>query len=288
MINPYKRLDIFKCKSPGHAKFEHRVSAYHVLRVKNCYPQGCLYFLWHCQLLNKGQSCTKGYSHVGRKCFGCKHYYDEKVNNQPLLLKSDTEYQAFLDDLEDFDDWLESLNDKHIDIQGTIVSIKPAFTKIIQSQGSHFNLNGYFLHFAEAFIDTVHWEDHCYARIYPELQQRHRFAAGDTIEFRSKIELNQGRLIFPKINSIEFVSRSHNPTWENSAALVVKHSIIPFDQQPKKCLQCDQGVLVDVINKSRPQWERSRELMCLKSFPDPNVCFYEVEKKLIEETEQCP
>ena len=102
MRNPYKRLDIFRCKYYNHAKFDYKVSAYHVLRVKNCYPQGCLYFKWHCKLLNKGQSCIKGFQHVGKKCFGCKHYYDEKVNNQPELLISEEEYHFFLDELEEF------------------------------------------------------------------------------------------------------------------------------------------------------------------------------------------
>ena len=128
---------------------------------------------------------------------------------------------------------------------------------------------------------------HCYAFVYPDMQERFQFAPGDTIEFRSKVELDEGRLVFNKLNSIEFIYRSKNPTWSNSKALVVKHTIIPFDRQPKKCQNCDQGVLVDVIDKSRPQWERSRELFCLKSFPDPEVCYHEVEKKLFQEIDYC-
>jgi len=288
MTNPYKRLDVFKCKSIGHAKFEHRVSVHHVLRVKNCYPRGCIYFLWRCQLLNKGQSCHKGYRHVGRKCFGCKHYFDQKIHNQPVLLLSENEYRDFLEELDDFEDWLDSLKDKQINIRGKIQTIKPALTRIVHQQSSHLNLRGYFIHFDEAFIDTVHWEDHCYALIYPDQQERFQFAAGDEVEFRARIELDQGRLIFKKINSIEFLDRSHQPTWTKSQALVVKHTTISFDRQPTKCLQCDQGVLVDVIDKSLPQWEHSRELFCLKSFPDPALCYYKVEKKLIEEIDHCP
>ena len=288
MVNPYKRLDVFKCKSIAHTKFEHRVSVYHVLRVKNCYPQGCIYFLWRCHLLNKGQRCNKGYSHVGRKCFGCKHYFDQKIHNQPVLLLSEDEYNHFLDELEDFEDWLEAISDKNLDIQGKINTIKPALTKIIHHQGSNLKLNGYFIHFDEAFIDTVHWEDHCYAFIYPDRQERFQFAPGDTIEFRARVELNEGRLVFKKLNSIEVLNRSQKPTWTKSQALVVKHTIISFNHQPTKCLHCDQGMLVDVIDKSRPQWERSRELFCLKSFPSPDVCFYTVEKKLVEEIDHCP
>ena len=288
MINPYKRLDVFKCKSLGHAKFENRVSVHHVLRVKNCYPQGCIYFLWRCHLLNKGQSCTRGYRHVGRKCFGCRHYFDEKIHNQPILLLSDDDYIHFLNELDDFEDWLDSINDRYLDIQGTIKTIKPALTKIIHHQGNHLKLTGYFIHFDESFIDTVHWEDHCYALIYPDQQERFQFAAGDKIEFRAKVELKEGRLIFQKLNNIEFLNRSRKPTWSKSQALVVKHSTISLNNQPTKCLHCDQGILVDVIDKSRPQWERSRELFCLKSFPDPDLCYYTVEKNLVEEIDHCP
>jgi hypothetical protein len=288
VINPYKRLDVFKCKSLGHAKFENRVSVHHVLRVKNCYPQGCIYFLWRCHLLNKGQSCNKGYRHVGRKCFGCRHYFDEKIHNQPMLLLSEDDYNHFLNELDDFEDWLESINGRYLDIQGTIKTVKPALTKIIHHQGSHFKLNGYFIHFDEAFIDTVHWEDHCYALIYPDQQERFQFAPGDKIEFRARVELNEGRLVFKKLNNVEFLERSGKPSWSKSQALVVKHTTISFTLQPTKCLHCDQGVLVDVLDKSRPKWERSRELFCLQSFTSPEVCYYAVEKRLVEEIDQCP
>ncbi|UCE04440.1 MAG: hypothetical protein JSW07_12490 [bacterium] len=204
------------------------------------------------------------------------------------MLLSEDEYNHFLDELEDFEDWLESISDKQLDIQGTIQTIKPALTKIIHHQSSHLKLNGYFIHFDEAFIDAVHWEDHCFVLIYSDQQERFQFAAGDTIEFRAKVELDQGRLIFKKINSIDFINRSRKPTWMKSQALVVKHTIISFDHQPTKCLQCDQGMLVDVIDKSCPQWERGRELFCLKSFPSPDVCYYSVEKKLVEEIDHCP
>ena len=288
MINPYKRLDVFKCKSLGHEKFENRVSVHHVMRIKNCYPQGCIYFLWRCHLLNKGQACIKGYQHVGRKCFGCKHYFDEKINNQPLMLLSNEEYRQFLEELEEFEDWLESLNSKLIDIQGTIQTVKPALTKIISHQSTHLNLNGYFIHFGDAFIDRTHWEDNCYAMVYPDQQERYQFAPDDQIEFRARVELNQGRLIFKRLNSIDVLSRSQKSTWTNSEALVARTTTSSFARQPQKCLHCDQGVLVDVIDKSRPQWTRSRELFCLKSYPDPEFCFYLIEKKYLSETDQCP
>ena len=288
MINPYKRLDIFKCKSLGHSKFENRVSVHHVLRVKNCYPQGCIHFLWRCHLLNKGKRCTHGFKHVGRKCFGCREYFDKKIHNQPMLLVSETEYKTFLEELDDFEDWLELVQDRNIDIQGRIDTVKPALTKIVTHHSNRLELKGYFVHFKEAFIDRTNLEDHCYAVVYPDQQQRFEFAPGDEIEFRAKVTLDQGRLVFKKLNSIEFLFRSKRTTWSNSEALVIQHTLIPFNKQPQKCYHCDQGMLVDVIDKSRPQWERSRELICLKCYTDPKDCVYAVEVKSIEEIDHCP
>ena len=288
MINPYKRLDVFKCKSFRHAKFDNRVSAYHVLKVKKCYPQGCIYFKWYCELLNKGKTCKRGYKHVGKKCFGCKYYYDEKIHNQPLLNISEAEYNEFLDGMDEFKDWLDSINQKYIDNEGKILSVKPALIKTIQNNSSRLNLNGYFIHFNEAFIDRVHWEDHCYAFIFPDFQKRYQFAPGDRIDFRAKIELDQGRLVFKKMNSVNFLQRSGKHSWENSEALVAKYTTLAFNNQPTKCLQCRHGMLIDVIDKSLPQWERSRELICLKSVTNPKDCIYHIEEKLVDMIDSCP
>ncbi len=288
MINPYKRSDIFKCKSLGHEKFGHKVSSYYVLRVKKCYPQGCLYFKWYCQLLNKGKTCKRGYKHVGKKCFGCKYYYDEKINNQPVLTISENEYNEFLENLDEFEDWRDSINQKNISIEGKIKTVKPALSKTIQNESSRLRLNGYFIHFDEAFIDRIHWEDHCYAFIYPDFQQRHRFAPGDKIDFRARVELDNGRLVFKKINTIEFLEKSNKRTWDSTDALIARHTAFQFDNQHQKCLHCQYGMLIDVTDKSAPKWERSRELICLKSVTNSKDCIYHIEEKLVDLIESCP
>ena len=237
MINLFKKSDIFKCKSIGHEKFGHKVSAYYVLRVKKCYPQGCIYFKWYCELLNKGKTCKKGYSHVGKKCFGCKFYYDEKINNQPVLNITEVEYNNFLERLDEFEDWLALMGQKNLNIEGKITTVKPALSKTIQNGNSRLKLRGYFIHFEEAFIDRIHWEDHCYAFIHPDFQQKYQFASGDKIDFRGKVELDNGRLILNKINSVEFLEKSDKDTWDNTDALIARLTAFPFGSQQKKCLQ---------------------------------------------------
>jgi len=288
MINPYKRTDVFKCKSYGHEKFGHKVSAYHVLRVKKCYPQGCIYFKWFCHLLNKGKSCQRGYNYVGRKCFGCNNYYDEKINNQPELIVSPAEYNKFLEKLDEFEDWLDTINQKNIDIEGTILTVKPALIKTIEPNSSRLRLSGYFIHFEEAFIDRVHWEDHCYAMVFPDCHRRFLFASGDRIEFRAKIELDHGRLVFKKMNSVNFLDRSGKQSWKNSDSLIAKYTTFSFADQPEKCLHCQYGMLIDVVDKSQPEWHRGRELVCLRSVTHPEDCLFHIEEKLIERLEMCP
>ena len=288
MKNPYKRLDVFRCKYSAHAKFDYNVSVFHVLRIKNCFPHGCLYFKWKCRLLNKGQKCFKGFQHVGKKCFGCKYYYDEKVNNHPELLVSETEYHNFLDELEEFEDWLESIKGKNVEFWGIVTSVKPRFVKIVNSDKSIINLEGYILHFDDVYLDRLHWEDHCYAVIFADQQQRFKFAPQDDVEFKCRVELDRGRLIFKKIRAVEFRFKSNEKTWTNSKALVAKGTAVFFKNQVSKCLHCDNGVLIDVIDKSAPQWEKRRELYCLKSFPDPDVCYYKIESLAEEMEEECP
>jgi len=196
-------------------------------------------------------------------------------------------YEQFLDELDTFEDWMDSLQLKNTDIEGEIISVKPALVKTIENNNSRLNLNGYFLHFNDAFIETTHWEDHCYAFIFPDMQKRFEFAAGDRIEFRARVGLDWGRLVFNKINSVQMLNRSGNQSWSNSEALVARHTIVTHHKQRTKCLHCQFGILVDVVDKSLPRWKRSRELMCLKSVNDPEVCVYHVFENLIEQQEWC-
>lgn len=288
MRNPFKRFDIFRCKYHSHARFDYRVSPYHVLRVKNCYPDGCLYFKWRCDLLNKGQTCLKGFKHVGRKCFGCKHYYDEKVNHHPELLVSQDEYLAFLEEIEELEDWLDSKSGKSVEFWGVVKTVKPRLLKEINADKSSIYLDGYLLHFDDVYLDNLHWEDHCYVRIYADQQERFKFAPGDDVEFSCRVEMDQGRLVFNKIRRIEFRSKSPKEFWTNSKALVAKNTMKFLPEQMQKCIHCPSGVLIDVIDKSSPKWVRKRELYCLKSIENPDICPYVTEYAVDLFSEKCP
>ncbi|HEX9934002.1 MAG TPA: hypothetical protein VGB38_02295, partial [bacterium] len=159
MINQYKRTDVFRCNQEAHRHFDGKVSVYHVLKEKTCYPQGCLYFLWRCVLLEKGRKCIHGFGHTGRKCKGCTYYSDEKVHLQPKRLLDEGEYEVFLNDLEQYEAWLGHVQFKRHNLLGRIQTIKPWFERTVRSGECHTHLRGYLLVFKRGFIGRESFND---------------------------------------------------------------------------------------------------------------------------------
>ena len=62
---------------------------------------------------------------TGKRCQGCTYYNDEKVHLQPDRILDETSYDAFLDEFDDFESWLESVRYKNLPIAGRIKIIKP-------------------------------------------------------------------------------------------------------------------------------------------------------------------
>jgi hypothetical protein len=273
MKNPYKRTDVFACNYQSHAKFKHRVSVYHVMRQKKCYPQGCLMFKWSCELKNKGKRCYRGLNYVGRLCEGCTYYLDEKIHYQPRILLSGAEFEEFKQELEDFDESVSEHQNRDLDILCDISSIKPRFKKTISGGKGHLRLDGYLLVMRHGFIDITEFDDYFYANISPNQQDRFRFAPGDRFEARGRMSLNRGRLLFNKIWAVNFESRSGKLTWNNSRALVARSSAFEFRAQPESCIQCPYGALVDTVEYVEGQKQFKRSLYCLEGIKNPELCY---------------
>ena len=172
IINHYKRHDIFKCAHQSHTHFGYRVSVYHVLKEKECYPRGCIYFNWRCRLLNKGQTCPKKFKHVGRACFNCREFYDEKEIFKPELLIAEKEYEGFLRSMHSFEDWLESVRGKEIDFSGTVHSLKPGFYRKAYAPERQISFDGFLLHFSGGYINLDYFDDAVYAKIGSRSEER--------------------------------------------------------------------------------------------------------------------
>lgn len=273
MINLYKRIDVFQCNQEAHRHFEGRVSVHHVLKEKACYPQGCLYFFWRCVLLEKGQRCVQGFSHAGKKCVGCTYYTDEKVHLQPtLLLKSDA-YERFLNDLEQYETWLEEVQYKRKNVWGRIQTVKPWFEKTVQPGESHTRLRGYLLVFKRGFIDTQAFDDTFYVRISESLMRSYRFVPKMKVDMNCEIRLDRGRLVLVHPGRVDVLSKGWGFPWTKEKALVAVRTATCFTDQSESCLACPWGSLADIVDKSSTEERRFRNLYCLKGVARPEGCY---------------
>jgi hypothetical protein len=278
--NPYKRTDVFSCNYSSHGRFDDKVSAYHVLKAKQCYPQGCLYFQWYCSRKNKGLSCKRGYHFIGRLCQGCRFYSDEKQHCQPKICLPEKEYQAFLQDVEAFNEWLEEMNNREVEVAFRIDAVKPRFIKEVDHDHGRVRLAGYLLIMPEGFLDRDFFQDSFYAIISPHQQEQFSFASEDEVEARATIKIDRGRLVLSRLRSIGFEKRSLLSTWNNSQALVAKSGASYFPHQAYGCLQCPQGALVDVTEMQRGQALQRRDLYCLAGMPDQRECYLYAQHKM--------
>jgi len=280
MKNPYKRTDVFACNFGSHGKFDNRVSVYHVMQVKKCYPHGCIFFKWFCALKNKGKNCPRGFDHLGRLCEGCTQYHDEKEHYQPKIVLKAEEFEKFKAGLEDFEDWLMEVRNREVSFWCDVDSIKPLFRKEVAVDKGQIRLDGYLLIMRQGYVGSVSFDDVFYARISPHEQERLRLAPGDRFEAKGLLKLDQGRILLAKIWALNFDHRSGAETWSNTKALVAKQSATQFYRQPESCLHCPKGALVDVVEKSNGQMQMRRQLYCLEGIPDPHLCYVAAMEKL--------
>ncbi len=273
MKNYYKRRDVFKCSQEAHRHFQGRVSVYHVLKEKGCYPQGCLYFIWHCQLMEKGRSCKRGFNWVGSECRGCDQYVEEKVHLQPRLMLNEAEYARFLDEFEDYELWLDSILLKRLPVAGRIAAVKPWLESVLTHHHSRLRLLGYLAVLREGFIGLERFEDPLYLRLSPGLMEQHRLRPGLKVELQGEIRLDRGRLVVNAPKAIETSEEGSGDVWTREKALVAVRTATRHDSQPEPCLDCRWGVLVDGRDRRGHSESRFRSLYCLKGVREAAGCY---------------
>jgi hypothetical protein len=271
LSNQYKRHDVFRCYHDGHAAFDYRVSVYHVLREKRCYPQGCLGFVWKCMRFNKGLSCSRGFRHAGKKCFGCKHFVDEKVNFQPEVILPSNQFETFQGEIREFENWLQEVRGREINYTGTVFSIKPHLTMNPARDGRIF-LHGFLIVLRDGFVNMVQVIDSCYLRVSSRLQEKYRFRPGDRLDFFARISEDRGRILLDRINRVEFEFQSEGPYWNESKARVALQAGSLLDGQREACIHCERGCLIDVEKGPGNETRIHRRLFCLEGFYGPWAC----------------
>lgn len=271
--NEFKRMDVFRCRHQSHEPFEYKVSAFHILNRKQCFPQGCAYFRWRCKLFEKGKPCIRGYNYVGRLCFGCPHFIDEKVSNRPELRIASEAYEQWIERYHDFAEWVEKKQNREAQILGIVLAVKPRFQRFIYPNYETLSLRGFQIGFSEAFVDTDHLDDDCYAVVSGAFQDRWQLRPQMRVEFRGRLTLNRARIVFTRLHKVEVAETSKEAVeWNSSKALVARSVATGFDWQPAKCLKCKYSVLADVEDRRQPEVVERRQLFCLQGVPHPDVC----------------
>lgn len=273
MKNLYKRLDVFRCNQESHHAFQGRVSVYHVLREKQCYPQGCLYFLWHCTRFEKGQKCVRQYNFIGKNCKGCTYYLEEKVHLQPECILSQTAFEKFQNEFESFEEWIHEIQFKRTLVTGKIHLIKPWFEQDIQHQTTRSRLRGYLLIFKRGFIGITAFEDTFYVRISESMMRQFRFLPKMRMDMIGEVRVDQGRLIIHRPGRIEIHTKGWGRLWTREKALVALRTATKFNIQPEKCLQCRWGILVDIRNHQEDELQKHRNLLCMQGISNPEGCY---------------
>jgi len=275
--NLYKFTHIFSCVHESHRGYKNKMSVYHILKEKKCYPHGCIYFRWLCKQLNKRKKCDRGFKHVGRKCFGCKYFYEEKIHNYPVLQVSETEYQNFLKELDIFEDWLKDIQERELEIDGTVDSVKPLFVKKIYPKTEFISFRGYLIVFKEIFLGRDRWEDYAYARISADYYDSLKLGVGDRLEARARVKTDRGRIILHRLKSVMVINRGQPAEWSKQNVLLARETATQFPEQPEKCVQCPFGALVDVENHHHRRVFSSRQLLCLKGILNYRDCYVKAE-----------
>ena len=285
LINQYKRHDIFRCTHDSHSHFNHAVSVYHVLKVKQCFPDGCTYFRWKCRNLNKGISCPKKYRHVGRLCFSCRSFYDVKEINRPEMIVPHAQFEQFQGEFKEFENWLEQHAGRQVDFSGTISSVKPEYLLRKVKKSAHVILKGFLLTFNNCSINKIPFNDSIYAPVSISMQNRCNFASGDVVFCSGYFTINNGMIILRKIRGIETLEKKSSACWTESQARVIQRTgtILPY--QSAKCHACENGTLLHVFHDgdSLPQ---ARALFCLEGVSDPELCSFKIKKLLMQTA--CP
>ena len=273
MKNPYKRTDIFRCVHDAHRKFQNKISVYHILKEKNCYPNGCFYFRWRCKQLNKKNKCYRGFTHVGRKCFGCRDFYEEKIHNFPELQVSLKDFNEFRNSITEFEDWLEEVNHKQMEIAGEIAEIKPHFKKKIYPKTSYLSFRGYLLIFKEVYLDRIQFEDPVYGFISAQYYKSLGLARGDRVEAFAQLGVESGRLVLSRLRGVLVTKGSETQYWDEQKVVVAQEMASEFNDQPDECLQCRFGSLVDVEYYKDSHAFSHRSMLCLKGVADYKNCY---------------
>lgn len=278
--NLLKQKGLFICRHPLHNKFDFEVSPYHILKQKKCFKTGCVEFIWRCKIYGKKTDCPRGYKHVGKDCFSCKYYYEEKICRRPEALVDPETLEKFFDDLKDYEYWLSTVEGKRAPFSGTVTAVYPSLVMTIDNRKSSVRMNGFLITFARGYIGYDLFDDTVYLHIGKRFLTKWQPAPGDELEFKAEFTSDRGRLVLSRPTEVEIVKNEGKPVINYSIALVGKITGAIVKDDIRHCRQCPFGALLDV-RILRPKRDNYQRFYCLRGVEHSKDCPVRLEQKLI-------
>ena len=266
--NLFKK-SVFRCVHDVHQHFKSEMSPFHILIEKQCYPHGCIYFKWKCRLLAKQKKCFRNFEKVGRECFNCRYFYEEKIHQYPEFIDDGNNFSAFEADFKEFEQWIASIGNRRGPVEGTVHSVSPELLIINPGISTQVRFTGFLVRFQEGFIDNNAFDDPFFLRISSLTQQQLKIRGGDELDFLARLEIDRGRFRFVKSGSFTFYRRGEEK-------VVLKHHIMEriagsviHSEQHEKCRVCRFGILADhQESRNGP----TRSLVCLQGAENAGTC----------------
>ncbi len=275
MRNLYKQNCIFVCKHDIHKHFSSKMSVFHILEEKKCYPDGCVYFKWKCKTLAKKKKCHRNFTTVGKHCFSCKYFYEEKIHQFPQLLVEGKAKDIFFEYYDEFCDWLASVENKTVFCEGVVHSVVPDFLINNINGKIGLGLKGFLIIFKEGFIEDKHFEDSFYLHLDSMHQNKLRLRRDDEVEFKAILKEKDGRIELVAPRQFNFFLRGKSKPLLRSELLVSLNTATTFNKQPEKCKKCNFSVIPKFQKKRQGS---NRILICSKGIQESELCMENVER----------
>ena len=273
--NLYKVSDLFFCPHRLHKHHESGTSVWHVVKYKECYPNGCVSFAWKCRKFDDGHKCPRSKKHVGKDCSSCSFFYDLKLAYSPELKAESSEYDRFRKDFAEFEEWVREMSGKRIEVRGKIKSVNPLLTNHGSNGSLRIACRGALLSMVDGIFGYDLCRDPFYARLSFDVYDRAKLAVGDEIDMMGQLEIDRGRFVFGKVGNIDIVRTENGETIPSSQLKQAKFTGTVIDGQPAKCLRCPHGLLID-SSQSDGRSSPRRLLYCTKGVADYHFCPYNV------------
>lgn len=278
--NLFKASDLFSCRHPSHKLFDYEVSPYHIFIVKKCFPHGCVEFLWRCREFEKGRKCPRNFKHVGRNCFSCKQYHELKLCYAPETELDGSALRDFIDDLREYESWVESMNGRSVRFSGITGSIEPHYRMKINPRNSNVIMDGYYVAFDKGYIGNDLFDDRIYLRISEKRLINTQIAPGDEMEFEAVFTPDRGRIILRSPRRLEITKNGGRPALTPSRARVGRATGKIITGSITHCRNCPYCSLLDIEDISRQQPSYYRRFFCLRGVTDSENCPVRLEKFL--------